>query len=153
MDSNKDYTDSNPSPMAMPGMVRQEKEVSANKLYAAIEAITGHNKTQLRSKLRERTLVEARQIFCALMYEHTEQGLANIGSLVNRDHTTVIHSIKTVKNLTEIDSKFKTKYNAIEGLSTSNISIYHILADGIETVGNATVDERIQKIKQLVSIL
>jgi hypothetical protein len=153
MSSSENCTKAKLSYNAIPGMVREQKEVSSNKLFAAIEAITGHNKTQLRSKLRERTLVEARQIFCTLMYKHTEQGLANIGSLVNRDHTTVIHSIKTVKNLTEIDSKFKTKYNAIEGLSTSNISIYHILADGIDTVGNATVDERIQKIKQLVSIL
>ena len=52
----------------------------------------------LQSKSRKRNITVPRQIAMYLARKHTEDSLAEIGKAFNRDHSTVLHSIKVVSN-------------------------------------------------------
>ena len=70
-------------------------------------------KTTLASKNRIRLLVDLRFIFFFIA-KQMKYTLLEIGQyLGNRDHTTVIHGLKTFKNLYETDIKFKSRYTTI----------------------------------------
>lgn len=70
-------------------------------------------KMSLSSKNRNRSLVDLRFIFFfiarTMMYNLRDIGMYCGG----RDHTTVLHGLKTFKNLYETDIKFKSIYTTI----------------------------------------
>lgn len=63
---------------------------------------------RLQQKTRKREIVQARQITMYLAKSFTKNSLKTIGEhFGGRDHTTVIHSCQTVKDLMDTDSIFK----------------------------------------------
>jgi chromosomal replication initiator protein len=52
----------------------------------------------LQSKSRKKAITVPRQIAMYLSRKHTEDSLADIGRVFNRDHSTVLHSIKVISN-------------------------------------------------------
>ena len=50
----------------------------------------------LRSKNRQRQFTEPRQIFCYVAKRHTTKSLAQIGAVIARDPTTVMHAARAV---------------------------------------------------------
>jgi chromosomal replication initiator protein len=50
----------------------------------------------LRSRSRKRTIAFPRQMAMYLTRKFTNQSLADIGNIYNRDHSTVLHAIKTI---------------------------------------------------------
>ena len=63
---------------------------------------------KLLQKTRKREIVQARQITMFLAKSFTKNSLKTIGEhFGGRDHTTVIHSCQTVKDLMDTDSLFK----------------------------------------------
>lgn len=69
----------------------------------------------LNSKTRKREIVQARQIAMFFAKVMTKTSLASIGSIIGgKDHATVLHACKTVKNLIETDKKFKKDLEEIE---------------------------------------
>ena len=63
---------------------------------------------KLLQKTRKREIVQARQITMYLSKAFTKNSLKTIGDhFGGRDHTTVIHSCQTVKDLMDTDSTFK----------------------------------------------
>ncbi|MBI3717486.1 MAG: chromosomal replication initiator protein DnaA [Sphingobacteriales bacterium] len=63
---------------------------------------------KLLQKTRKREIVQARQITMYLAKAFTKNSLKTIGEhFGGRDHTTVIHSCQTVKDLMDTDSSFK----------------------------------------------
>lgn len=63
---------------------------------------------KLLQKTRKREIVQARQISMYLAKAFTKNSLKTIGEhFGGRDHTTVIHSCQTVKDLMDTDSLFK----------------------------------------------
>lgn len=63
---------------------------------------------KLLQKTRKREVVQARQITMYLAKTFTKNSLKTIGEhFGGRDHTTVIHSCQTVKDLMDTDSSFK----------------------------------------------
>ena len=53
---------------------------------------------ELQSKSRKRTIAFPRQVSMYLARKHTDYPLAEIGQALNRDHSTVVHSVKTITN-------------------------------------------------------
>jgi chromosomal replication initiator protein len=53
---------------------------------------------ELRSKSRKKEVAFPRQVAMYLARKYTEQSLADIGKAFNRDHSTVLHSIKVVSD-------------------------------------------------------
>ncbi|MDA3614931.1 chromosomal replication initiator protein DnaA [Polluticaenibacter yanchengensis] len=63
---------------------------------------------KLQQKTRKREIVQARQITMYLAKAFTKNSLKTIGEhFGGRDHTTVIHSCQTVKDLMDTDNVFK----------------------------------------------
>ncbi len=51
---------------------------------------------ELKSKSRKKTVAFPRQIIMYLARKYTDHSLADIGRVLNRDHSTVVHSIRTI---------------------------------------------------------
>lgn len=79
------------------------------------------------SKTRKREIVEPRQVLCYMMKKHiiksmpinsnkikSDLSLEEIGFFVGVDHATVLHGIRTVKNLYDTDKNYKIKILQIE---------------------------------------
>jgi chromosomal replication initiator protein len=63
---------------------------------------------QLNSKTRRREIVQARQVAMYFAKALTKESLASIGtSIGGKDHATVLHACKTVRNLMETDRSFR----------------------------------------------
>ena len=69
----------------------------------------------LSSKTRKRKVVIARQLSMYLAKNYTENSLQNIGNnFGGKDHSTVIYSINTVKDLMDTDTLFKETVAELE---------------------------------------
>ena len=53
---------------------------------------------EMRGKARWRAIVEARQIFCYICRKLLPLSLSQIGNIINKDHATVLHSVKTIED-------------------------------------------------------
>lgn len=83
-------------------------EVSIDMIQKAVCRYFELSMEQLKSKTRKRNIVQARQIAMYLSKQYTKKSLAYIGSQNGgRDHATVLHACKTVKNLMDIDKTFR----------------------------------------------
>jgi len=69
----------------------------------------GIERQELAVKSRKPFRVYARQLCCYLIKERTKINLGDIPQYYNaiQDHTTVIHSIRTIKNLSDVDEKVR----------------------------------------------
>jgi len=68
----------------------------------------------VKGQTRKRHIVVARQISMYLAKEHTDCSLKKIGShFGNRDHSTVIYSCRTVRDLMDTDDSFLTSVNEV----------------------------------------
>ena len=98
---------------------------------------TKHNKViHLKHKIRIREITELRSIFCFLA-RNMKYSLKTIGEYLNgRDHTTVIHSVNTFKDLIETCPVFREKY-------------YKVL-DNIKKINNITDESPIMDCLQKI---
>jgi hypothetical protein len=65
----------------------------------------------LNVKKRNRNLVEARQIAMTLQYRLIDKiSLSQVASTFNKDHATVLHSLKVVENLSQTDKLYNYDY-------------------------------------------
>lgn len=71
--------------------------------------VWGVGKIEVLSPQRERRIAYPRMALCALLQELSGKSLPQIGRLLNRDHTTILHSIRKVSNLLR-DSTFRAKF-------------------------------------------
>src|SRR5690606_36760960 len=63
---------------------------------------------QIESKTRKRYVVQACQLAMYFAKKYTKASLSSIRSQIgNRDHATVLHACKTVKNFSETDKVFR----------------------------------------------
>ncbi len=116
-----------------------EKHIDQNMIEEIVAQIVGIDKTltvtticemiatqfqvslqEMQSKSRKRKLAFPRQIAMYLCRKHTEDSLADIGRIFNRDHSTVLHAIKKVNELTVRDTSVNAQLallsNKIKGL-------------------------------------
>ena len=69
----------------------------------------------MSSRSRRRELVVARQVSMYLAQKHTKMPAARIGKLVaGRDHSTVVHSCKTVERMMKTNTAFSDEIAGIE---------------------------------------
>lgn len=71
--------------------------------------------TSIHTKSRKREVVQVRQIAMYLSKKHTEASSSKIGQLIgNKDHATVLHACKIVKDQYEVDKAFRAEIEEIE---------------------------------------
>lgn len=84
------------------------KEITIENIQKMVCEYFGVPLEKLQQKTRKREIVQARQITMFLAKSFTKNSLKTIGEYFGgRDHTTVIHSCQTVKDLMDTDTLFK----------------------------------------------
>lgn len=83
-----------------------------------IEKVCSHYKidaSAIHTKTRKREVVQVRQVAMYLAKKHTDTSSSKIGQLIgNKDHATVLHACKIVKDQVEVDKAFKNEIEEIE---------------------------------------
>jgi chromosomal replication initiator protein len=74
----------------------REKELSSASIRDFVAGQFNIRSADLQSKSRKKTIALPRQISMYLSRKYTEEGLAEIGRAFNRDHSTVLHSIRVI---------------------------------------------------------
>jgi chromosomal replication initiator protein len=89
-----------PDPEMLKEIVRElagrEQELSSERIRDFVAVQFNIRSDDLRSKSRKKTIAQPRQISMYLARKYTEEGLAEIGRTFNRDHSTVLHSIRVI---------------------------------------------------------
>lgn len=83
-----------------------------------IDKVCSHYKidaSAIHTKTRKREVVQVRQVAMYLAKKHTDTSSSKIGQLIgNKDHATVLHACKIVKDQVEVDKAFKNEIEEIE---------------------------------------
>ena len=69
-------------------------------------------------KNRQRNIIDARHSLRYFLSQDDNLGLAEVGTLTNSDHASVIHSVKTFELLAEQDYKFDEFKKIMKGVLT-----------------------------------
>ena len=69
--------------------------------------------SEMTSKRRERSVARPRQIAMYLAKNLTTKSLPDIGRAFDRDHTTVIHAVKTIEEMCLKDAAFKAEVDSL----------------------------------------
>jgi chromosomal replication initiator protein len=97
--------------------VRLERKAITIKMIQEVVCCYFNLKEELiQTNSRKREIVQARQITMYFAKILTDSSYAHIGKVVgNKDHATVHHSIKLVKEQMEISKSFRSTMEVIEG--------------------------------------
>ena len=95
----------------------QIKVVTVDKIQNVVSNFFNIPLSDMLSQRRSRPLARPRQIAMFLAKKMTSRSLPEIGRrFANRDHTTVIHAVKTIVRLSEQDDEMKKNINQIKSL-------------------------------------
>lgn len=79
-------------------MTKSEKQQLASDILNTVSKYYGVTINELKGKCRKRRIVKPRQVIMFLLRTKARMVLSDIGDVMNRDHTTVIHSITCIQN-------------------------------------------------------
>ena len=98
----------------------QDKQVSIDNIQRTVAEYYKIKVADILSKRRSRSVARPRQIAMALSKELTSHSLPEIGDAYGgRDHTTVLHACRKVKELTGTDSEIRDDYkNLLRSLTS-----------------------------------
>ena len=93
------------------------KIVTVDKIQNSVSNFFNITLSEMLSQRRSRPLARPRQIAMYLAKKMTSRSLPEIGRrFANRDHTTVIHAVKTITRLSEQDDEMKKNIIQIKSL-------------------------------------
>ena len=93
----------------------QTKIITVDKIQNTVSHFFNISLTDMLSQRRSRPLARPRQIAMYLAKKMTTRSLPEIGRrFANRDHTTVIHAVKTITRLSEKDAEMKKNIEQIK---------------------------------------
>ncbi len=92
----------------------QQQSIGIANIQKVVADYYGLQIKDLLSKRRTRSLARPRQVAMALAKELTEHSLPEIGdAFAGRDHTTVLHACRQVKNLQQTDGKLREDWDKL----------------------------------------
>jgi chromosomal replication initiator protein len=98
----------------------QDKQVSISNIQRVVGEYFKVKVAEFTSKRRSRSVARPRQIAMALSKELTNHSLPEIGDAFGgRDHTTVLHACRKVKELCDSDSEFQQDWKNLQRLLTA----------------------------------
>jgi chromosomal replication initiator protein len=97
-------------------MVRKETaSVTIDNIIKAVCKYFELSPEAIHTKSRKREVVQVRQVAMYLAKKHTDSSSSKIGRLIgNKDHATVLHACKIVKEQCEVDKSFRADVENIE---------------------------------------
>ena len=98
-------------------MAIQARQVSVENIQKTTAEYYNIKMSDILSKRRSRSVARPRQMAMFLAKELTNYSLPEIGEAFGgRDHTTVIHAVKTITRLSEQDDEMKKNISQIKSL-------------------------------------
>ncbi len=98
-------------------VLSQNKIITVDKIQNIVSNYFNIALSEMLSQRRSRPLARPRQIAMYLSKKMTTRSLPEIGRrFANRDHTTVIHAVKTIGRLIEQDDEMKKNIDQIKSL-------------------------------------
>tara|TARA_B100000963_G_C22613621_1_gene666154 strand:- start:719 stop:2107 length:1389 start_codon:yes stop_codon:yes gene_type:complete len=95
----------------------QIRVITVDKIQNTVSNFFNISLSDMLSQRRSRPLARPRQIAMYLAKKLTTRSLPEIGRrFANRDHTTVIHAVKTITRLEEQDDEMKKNINQIKSI-------------------------------------
>ena len=95
----------------------QIRVITVDKIQNVVSNYFNIALSEMLSQRRSRPLARPRQIAMYLSKKMTSRSLPEIGRrFANRDHTTVIHAVKTITRLSEQDDEMKKNISQIKSL-------------------------------------
>jgi len=92
----------------------QQAAISIPNIQKVVADYYGLQIKDLLGKKRTRSLARPRQVAMALAKELTEHSLPEIGdAFAGRDHTTVLHACRQIRNLMETDGKLREDWDKL----------------------------------------
>jgi len=95
------------------GILNKQEHLTKEKKTELFESKIRHEYNisieELHSKSRKRYIIEPRQIMMYVMREHYGYRLERIGDYFDKNHATVIHAVKNIKNIMFSDKHFEHK--------------------------------------------
>jgi len=77
--------------------------------------IIRHLKKDPKDKSRIREVVDAKKIFCLIaFYEVKGFRYVQVGKFLNMNHATIVHHVKSAKDLLNYDPYFRENYKLVE---------------------------------------
>jgi chromosomal replication initiator protein len=76
----------------------KKKYYHFNDILKVVTNVLPVTEDQLKSRKRDRPIVQARQISIYLIYKYTQLKLIKTADIFNRDHATALHSIRVIKD-------------------------------------------------------
>ena len=99
----------------------QIRVITVDKIQNVVSNYFNISLSEMLSQRRSRPLARPRQIAMYLAKKLTSRSLPEIGRrFANRDHTTVIHAVKTINRLSDQDDEMKKNLNQIKSLLIEN---------------------------------
>lgn len=93
----------------------EKKQLTVENIIDKVCAHYEMNASSIQSRSRKREVVLARQIAMYLAKKHTDASSTQIGQLVGKkDHATVLHSCKIIKDQLEVDKELRSQLEEIE---------------------------------------
>ena len=92
----------------------QKEKIDLN-LITILEAVCSSTDViphDILAQNRKRPISTARQLFCYIANVHYNFTLTSIAKFLNKDHSTVIHSIHTYQNFLDCNYKIESNYYA-----------------------------------------
>ena len=80
--------------------------------------------SEMKGRTRMRKAVEARQAFFYIYYNLIPITYRELGYILNRDHATVIYSIKTVENIISVYQDKNTDIKNMMDLAKKEVNIF-----------------------------
>lgn len=98
-------------------LIYQEKQISIDNIQQTVAEYYKIRVADLLSKKRSRDVTRPRQLAMSFAKEFTNLSLPQIGDKFGgRDHTTVLHACRKIKDLIETDSKMREDHNNLQRL-------------------------------------
>ena len=95
----------------------QVRVITVDKIQNTVSNYFNVSLNDMLSQRRSRPLARPRQIAMYLAKKMTSRSLPEIGRrFANRDHTTVIHAVKTINRLSQQDDEMKKNISQIKSL-------------------------------------
>ena len=95
----------------------QAKVITVDKIQNTVASFFNISLAEMLSQRRSRPLARPRQISMYLAKKLTTRSLPEIGRrFANRDHTTVIHAVKTITRISEKDDEMKKNIDQLKSL-------------------------------------
>ena len=102
-------------------MIDTIKENKIDLLFKVTESISGAKRKDIVGKKRYKELIVPRHIIGYMLHKELDINLINSGKIINRDHSTICHYVKTYDDNMGFFKEYKEMYNLIADTFWSQI--------------------------------